>query len=480
MKQFLQLNKLSKLTACPDERSDIGKLSKLYELFSSLLFYFSILIFIIGFGFADSPTPSGWYQQFMPNLNGAQISDITFVDSLNGFATTLYRTSNDSAYILSTTNSGDNWTINYIFNYPFYRIQFINKDTGYVLSFQKLFKTTNRGVNWQIINISLSTAFVDMYVLNTDSIWGVASESISGGVFLTINGGVSWQQKYSGGTSNPDHIYMYNRNIGFISKFNTRLQRTTNSGENWTLINDTTGFRDMYFADSLTGWKCFASMQKTTDGGLNWSSQMIPHGGLISNIGGIWRFSNINRDTIWGGGGYLNFGGGRNRGILYYTTNGGTVWRFQLPDTSFGIPEYDFVNFTNRFIGWGYESFFSQQFGSIITSGIHTTTGGNDTFYISVKQISSKIPDEYKLFQNYPNPFNPKTIINYQLPITNYVKLIVYDLLGKEIVTLVNEKQSTGKYQVTFDGSALSSGIYFYSLFADGKLIDTKKMILIK
>ncbi len=98
---------------------------------------------------------------------------------------------------------------------------------------------------------------------------------------------------------------------------------------------------------------------------------------------------------------------------------------------------------------------------------------------VSVDNNFGEIPVRFELKQNYPNPFNPKTIISYQLPVTNFVKLKVYDILGKEIVTLVNEKQSPGSYSVTFDGSNLSSGIYFYQLTTEG-YTDTKRMVLIK
>lgn len=83
------------------------------------------------------------------------------------------------------------------------------------------------------------------------------------------------------------------------------------------------------------------------------------------------------------------------------------------------------------------------------------------------------------LEQNYPNPFNPKTRINYELPITNYVKLHVYDNTGQLVKMLVNEKQNAGTYSVTFDGTGLASGTYFYKLETDG-FTDVKKMLLIK
>ncbi len=91
----------------------------------------------------------------------------------------------------------------------------------------------------------------------------------------------------------------------------------------------------------------------------------------------------------------------------------------------------------------------------------------------------NKIAAGFKLYQNYPNPFNPATIINYELQITNYVKLDVFDVTGKHIVTLVNSKQNAGKYEVDFSGESLPSGIYVYRLTA-GDFTKTKKMILLK
>lgn len=89
------------------------------------------------------------------------------------------------------------------------------------------------------------------------------------------------------------------------------------------------------------------------------------------------------------------------------------------------------------------------------------------------------IPKLYSLSQNYPNPFNPITTINFQIPELSFVTLNVYDVLGNEIVTLVNEEKPTGSYEAEFDATNLPSGIYFYKLQA-GDFIQTKKMILLK
>jgi hypothetical protein len=96
-----------------------------------------------------------------------------------------------------------------------------------------------------------------------------------------------------------------------------------------------------------------------------------------------------------------------------------------------------------------------------------------------INNISSEIPDKYSLYQNYPNPFNPTTNIKYQIRNNSFVTLKIYDNLGKEIYTLVNEKLNAGTYESKFDASGLSSGVYFYKL-TSGDFSETKKMLLIK
>ena len=81
--------------------------------------------------------------------------------------------------------------------------------------------------------------------------------------------------------------------------------------------------------------------------------------------------------------------------------------------------------------------------------------------------------------QNYPNPFNPTTTINYSVPKTSFVTIKVYDMLGKEVTTLVNEEQKPGNYNVEFSANKLASGIYFYGMQAGG-FVETKKLIVLK
>ena len=89
------------------------------------------------------------------------------------------------------------------------------------------------------------------------------------------------------------------------------------------------------------------------------------------------------------------------------------------------------------------------------------------------------IPSQYILEQNYPNPFNPSTVITYELPVLTIVTLKVYDLIGREVKTLVSDRQSAGIHSVTFNASNLTSGVYFYRLQA-GSFTGSRKLLLLK
>ncbi|MEA3499665.1 MAG: T9SS type A sorting domain-containing protein, partial [Candidatus Marinimicrobia bacterium] len=120
---------------------------------------------------------------------------------------------------------------------------------------------------------------------------------------------------------------------------------------------------------------------------------------------------------------------------------------------------------------------------------INTNTDSKDSVIINLEVTNNpsnveekNIAVNYKLNQNYPNPFNPLTNINYSINSNKMenVKLIIYDLLGKKVKTLVNEMQTSGNYKITFDGSNYSSGIYFYKLSIGNNFSDTKKMVFLK
>lgn len=129
------------------------------------------------------------------------------------------------------------------------------------------------------------------------------------------------------------------------------------------------------------------------------------------------------------------------------------------------------VFFINDSIGWasGYRYI------------LKTTNGG---IPVGILQINGTLPVEYSLSQNYPNPFNPQTKIKFDIPAnvkgqTTKVKLVIYDLLGREVAKLVNEELKPGTYEADWDGSNFSSGVYFYKIITEG-FVETKKMILMK
>jgi len=131
----------------------------------------------------------------------------------------------------------------------------------------------------------------------------------------------------------------------------------------------------------------------------------------------------------------------------------------------------------------------SDEFSTYVL-GVSTFGGSNKYVLLKYSQVTSvnnlnEIKTNYALYQNYPNPFNPKTIIQYEIPVIERhnnvsVQLIVYDALGKEVSTLVNERQNAGYYIVEFNGSKFTSGVYSYRLVVNGNIINTRRMILLK
>jgi hypothetical protein len=156
-------------------------------------------------------------------------------------------------------------------------------------------------------------------------------------------------------------------------------------------------------------------------------------------------------------------------GTILRTTNGGATWSAQ----SSGTPNFlSSVFFTDANTGTAVG-----QGGTIL----RTTTGG--VVWVQ-DENQSEIPNNFTLLQNYPNPFNPSTKIRFAIPFVGTglalsVQLKVYDILGNEVATLVNEEKAPGTYEVEFNATQLSSGIYFYKLQA-GNFMEAKKMVLVK
>ncbi|MEO8211406.1 MAG: hypothetical protein ABI840_12680 [bacterium] len=385
------------------------------------LILFVLVLLFLATTFSSKPFITGWYQQFLPPIDNKPIATIYFLDSLNGFAGT-DEFSNDTNYILKTTNSGNNWFIVHNQIKFFKEFSFINSTTGYVCG-SLILKTTNSGNNWFEISFPLGKKADDMQILNEDTILFADENGFDGGVYRTTNAGATWQNVFNGGPNNPNIIYMYDKNLGFISSINNTFYRTTNAGVTWTYIPGVTPFTDMHFINSNTGWKCNGDFYKTTNGGLNWINIMLPPKNDSLLLSRINRFSVVNEDTIWGIGSLKLLGVSQLRGVIFATTDGGNTWGYQLPDTSINSTDYRTIFLINKNNIWAYWN----------KGGVHTTTGGDSTILLDIKQTSYELPDEFKLQQNYPNPFNPTTLIKFKIAKHSFVILKVYNIKGEEI-----------------------------------------------
>lgn len=187
---------------------------------------------------------------------------------------------------------------------------------------------------------------------------------------------------------------------------------------------------------------------KSTDYGVNWLK--------ISN--------QVGRSISLHDNKYLSVGLNGNGNGLLLSSDLGNSW-IQLNQ---GLP-------SSSYIMWNTIDTQGYLYAAVAQFGIYKT----NTIVTSLEESISFDSQSFALYQNYPNPFNPVTSIQYSLSSLQFVTIKVFDLLGNEIATLVNEEKSAGEYDIEFNGSGLTSGFYFYQLRADG-FIQTRKMILLK
>ncbi|MBS1494793.1 MAG: T9SS type A sorting domain-containing protein [Bacteroidetes bacterium] len=399
--------------------------------------------------------------------------------------------------IYRSLNGGANWTAysNSVTQRSLEDVKFFNESTGYIIGDSGVFlKTTNGGSNWQLLPIFTDERLRQMYFLNPMTGW-VSGDN--GTIMRTTNGGINWQTPVSRLPKNIfSSVFFVNSSTGYTLSGNGKLFKTTDEGMRWTQLTIPSAFSygKVYFLNEATGfcsgYDGYDFVIKTTNAGESWS-EIISSGATNSSLfflnentgygsgyyrlskttdGGLnWMQINYNMNYFFNNVHFLNEQTGYacgTSGTMCKTTNGGQSWG------DISVPVFSASNkifFVNDSIGW-----------LICTDGsiFKTTTGGVLTGFT---QNSLPVPDKYFLSQNYPNPFNPSTRINYELRNTNYVTLKVFDLLGKEVATLVNDKQSAGTYAVDFNSAEfnLPSGIYFYTLNA-GEFQETRKMVLVK
>ena len=296
---------------------------------------------------------------------------------------------------------------------------------------------------------NLKATVIRISPFNDNFIYSLINDSL----YKTVNRGISWN--YVPGTPgnlrdiilNPyDENYLY-----LITSQNSILISTDNgisfnhSGNNFSSSN-TLFFKSSDTIVTFNG----TDLYKSSDKGFNWSQLSS----LPGNINCL-EFHPSRKEIYYAGIG----------SVLYVSTNAGinfSVYNNSIPNFHiYGVfkarPELDSIY--------------------VVTErGLYLVY---DQYITNIRQISTEVPDQYRLFDNFPNPFNPMTIIKYQCTVYNDVSLKVFDVLGNEVSTLVNEKQTAGSYSVSFDGSNFPSGVYFYKLEA-GDFAETKRMVLIK
>ncbi|MEO8513435.1 MAG: YCF48-related protein [Ignavibacteria bacterium] len=373
--------------------------------------------FLCGYGGTVLKTTNGGTNwSSAGNIPIYSLKSICFKDSQTGFACG----EGQSDYILIyTTNSGSSWQIklNIPFNHAANNILFINAMTGFIAGKGIPYKTTDGGNTWNIFLPEIGTSH--KYIISSFSI-------------------------------NTDKIFWvgthYNPPYSLIGK----IYYTTNGGANFLETTlPTSQIQDISFYDGLNGFiVALGYFGRTTDGGSSWtyinSPPLFANSVSYSSVQTLYRASNYD---------------------IYYSTSGGLNWSAQHHESTRIL---NFVKMVNVNTGYciGYNGLI-----------LKTTNGGITT----VQPISSEIPKQFSLSQNYPNPFNPTTKIRFDIRGNSATQtfLSVYDILGREVATLVNEELKPGTYEVNWDGSNIVSGVYFYKL-STPDFTATKKMMLIK
>lgn len=335
----------------------------------------------------------------------------------------------------------------------------------------------------------------------------ILGETQNNGVRRSQNGGNSWQSATSGLTGTGAWVGPLISHPATAGVFYTARQqvfRTDSWGAGWVPISSGTSgtIRELAISrnnPSVMFATVSSSVFRSTNEGVNFTNVTT---GLpsrtITSVNVHPDSSNVAIVT------YSGFGAGK----IYKTTNGAVTWdniSNNLPDAPVNdaLFYYPGTSTSILFCALDIGVFVSTNYGASwqeMAEGLPNTvamhldyhqgtnklrigTHGRSVWEISnpvgIINYNSQVPENYSLSQNYPNPFNPVTLIKYDLIKSGIVKLAVYDILGRELKSIVNGQQNPGTYTVQFDASSLSSGVYFYKLIADG-FSETRKMILTK
>lgn len=369
----------------------------------------------------------------------------------------------------------------------------------------KVFKSTNGGSTWLLSNSGLPIGPVlEITSVNQNNAW----IHMANRIFATTNGGTSWIEQIYSPVTFINKIHFFNQNTGYLIADQqdsiVGFFVTRNGGTNWVrsanspaLSNISTMWISDNGSDALDTnfiWfvakgtpSMFSRFYKLT-GGLNnsWQFHLIgPSTGQYSYS----SFKNVNTGLVTSTNG------------ISITTNGGINWQLRdsapFPDVTrelMIVPGTDWVIQTgigNTRISYDmcaswqpirpynfYNFCDAKDTNSIWAAGSNGQLLKYNFGYIGINLINNEVPSVFILHQNYPNPFNPVTNITFDLPAPGEMKITIFDITGREVYIEKNFL-SAGKHNFEFNGTAFSSGIYFYSAEFN-KIRETKKMILIK
>lgn len=365
---------------------------------------------------------------------------------------------------------------------------FAEGDTLYAGSNFDVYKSTNQGNNWFTINNGLPV-FTNFNSIVRSGNYLVAGGD-SPGIWLSSNYGSSWFRTTSGVDSN-EYVYSFfvDGNSVYAAIGNaSAVGISSNNGLTW--VKSTNGLASSQVITGVTklGSKLFSThsalgLYVSTDDGVSWALQpgaigaqdknaiiTIGNNLCVAATNGVWTSTDNGANWVHTlTTGILSGFGKEGDNIYavgtlppYKSSDNGITW--QLVDNN-GLSTFiqNTIQFTSQYV-------FINTYGI----GVYRRLKSE----ITSVEIETNNPNTFLLEQNYPNPFNPSTRIQYQVSSITNVSLKVYDILGNEVASLVNEQKPAGSYEVEFDAANLAGGIYFYKLQA-GSFVETKKMILL-
>jgi photosystem II stability/assembly factor-like uncharacterized protein len=381
----------------------------------------------------------------------------------------------------------------------YWSIAFANKDTGYAAGASgKLIKTTDGGATWTSLTTNFSTTTIYKVVLtgtNTVYIAGLSAK-----LSKSTDGGATWTALSPAIAGSFFALAFKDQNTGYLAGSAVGIAKTTDGGATWkaltapSSLKATASFWSIAFGDS-TVWigSVNGDVIYSNDEGSTWQAAKKPTSSSIfamSAVGGSLWLAGQGGNIIKG---YTNPAVPVELTLFSAEIKNKTAllsWKTATETNNLGFNVERKINKGN----WETISFVKgngtttvkkeYSYSDLSASGDVSyrlkQIDYDGTFkYSQVVELNFQTPGKFELAQNYPNPFNPTTVINYQIVKAGKVSLKVYDVLGKEIASLVDEEKAVGNYSIQFDAGKFSSGVYYYTLTA-GEFSNTKKMILMK